>query len=155
MQFMLGLTAKSGFVVGDAGPFFTEFYTMGGVQFGTPLRGYEEFSITPDGFNPRASGSNAASPNAFGQSYASFTVETGARISQALYLNFFIDAGNVYRSARQYNPLRLFRSYGMGVAVVSPLGPLGLDLGYGLDRVDISGRPAPGWKVHFRLGNFF
>jgi outer membrane protein insertion porin family len=155
MQFMLGLTAKSGFVVGDAGPFFTELYTMGGVQFGTPLRGYEEFSITPDGFNPRASGSNAASPNAFGQSYASFTVETGARISQALYLNLFIDAGNVYRSARQYNPLRLFRSYGVGVAVISPLGPLGLDLGYGLDRVDTNGRPAPGWKVHFRLGNFF
>ena len=155
MQLMLGLTAKSGFVVGDAGPFFTELYTMGGVQFGTPLRGYEEFSITPDGFNPRASGGNAASPNAFGQSYASFTVETGARISQALYLNFFIDAGNVYRSARQYNPLRLFRSYGVGVAVISPLGPLGLDLGYGLDRVDVSGRPAPGWKVHFRLGNFF
>lgn len=155
IQFTLGLTAKSGFVVGDAGPFFTELYTMGGVQYGIPLRGYEEFSITPDGFNPRAGSGNATSPNAFGKSYAAFTVETGARISQALYLNLFLDAGNVYRSARQYNPLRLFRGYGVGVAVVSPLGPLGLDLAYGPDRVDLAGRPVPGWKVHFRLGNFF
>ena len=154
IQLTLGLTGKSGFVLGDAGPFFTELYTMGGVQFGVPLRGYEEFSITPEGFDPNA-GSAQASPNAFGESYAAFTVEAGARLSQALYLNVFLDAGNVYRTARQYNPLRLFRSFGAGVAVISPLGPLGLDLGYGLDRVDLLGRPNPGWKVHFRLGNFF
>jgi outer membrane protein insertion porin family len=140
--------------LGDAGPFFTELYTMGGVQFGIPLRGYEEFSITPNGFDPLAGGTSA-SPGAFGQSYAAFTVETGARISQALYLNAFFDAGNVYRSARQYNPLRLFRSFGAGVAVISPLGPLGVDIGYGLDKVDLAGRPNPGWKLHFRLGNFF
>jgi len=154
VQLVLGLTAKSGFVLGDAGPFFTELYTMGGVQFGIPLRGYEEFSITPNGFDPKAGGTSA-SPGAFGQSYAAFTVETGARISQALYLNAFFDAGNVYRSARQYNPLRLFRSFGIGVAVISPLGPLGVDIGYGLDKVDLTGKPNPGWKLHFRLGNFF
>lgn len=154
VQLVLGLTAKSGFVVGDPGPFFTELYTMGGVQFGVPLRGYEEFSITPNGFDPRA-GQTSASDGAFGQSYAAFTLEAGARISQALYFNTFLDAGNVYRDARQYNPLRLFRSLGAGVAVISPLGPLGLDIGYGLDKVDLQGRPDPGWKVHFRLGNFF
>jgi hypothetical protein len=38
---------------------------------------------------------------------------------------------------------------------VSPLGPIGIDLGYGFDRVNAQGLPAPGWKVHFRLGNFF
>jgi outer membrane protein insertion porin family len=154
IQLVLGLTAKSGFVLGDPGPFFTELYTMGGVQFGLPLRGYEEFSITPNGFDPRA-GATSAGEGAFGQSYASFTVETGARVSQALYVNLFFDAGNVYRSARQYNPLRLFRGTGIGVAVLSPLGPLGVDIGYGLDRRDLQGRPDPGWKVHFRVGTFF
>jgi outer membrane protein insertion porin family len=154
VQLVLGFTGKSGFVLGDAGPFFTELYTMGGVQYGLPLRGYEEFSITPNGFDPRAGGSSA-SPDAFGKSYASFTVEAGARLSQALYLNLFVDAGNVYRSARQYNPLRLYRSVGLGAAIISPLGPLGIDFGYGLDKVDLQGRPAPGWKLHFRLGNFF
>lgn len=154
VNFVLGLTAKSGFVFGDAGPFFTELYSMGGVQFGTPLRGYNEFSITPNGYDPTAS-SGTASVNAFGKSYAAFTVEAGARISGALYLNAFLDAGNVYRTARQYDPTRLFRGAGFGAAVVSPLGPLGIDLGYGFDKTDIFGKPAPGWQVHFRLGNFF
>ncbi|HEX5385360.1 MAG TPA: outer membrane protein assembly factor BamA [Gemmatimonadales bacterium] len=154
VQFVLGLTAKSGFIFGDAGPFFTELYSMGGVQFGIPLRGYNEFSITPDGYDPNAN-SGTASVNAFGKSYAAFTVEAGARISGALYVNTFLDAGNVYRTPRQYDPTRLFRGAGFGAAVVSPLGPLGIDIGYGFDKTDQSGKPAPGWELHFRLGNFF
>ncbi len=37
IRFVLGLTAKAGFIFGDAGPFFTELYSMGGTQFGIPL----------------------------------------------------------------------------------------------------------------------
>ncbi len=154
VQFVLGLTAKSGFIFGDAGPFFTELYSMGGVQFGIPLRGYNEFSITPNGYDPNAS-SGQASVNAFGKAFSAFTVEAGARISGALYLDTFLDAGNVYREARQYDPTRLFRGAGFGVAVVSPLGPLGVDIAYGFDKVDVFGRPAPGWQLHFKLGNTF
>ncbi|HEY5940783.1 MAG TPA: outer membrane protein assembly factor BamA [Gemmatimonadales bacterium] len=155
VQFVLGLTAKTGFIFGDAGPFFTEMYSLGGVQYGIPLRGYEEFSITPNGFDPTAGGNNAASPDAFGEAYSAFTIEAGARISQALYLSSFFDAGNVYRSARQWDPTRLFRGAGLGAAVISPLGPIGVDFGYGFDRVDALGRPKPGWQLHFKLGNFF
>ncbi len=154
IRFVLGLTAKTGFIFGDAGPFFTELYSLGGTQFGIPLRGYEEFSVTPNGFDPGAGG-NAANPDAFGKAYAAFTVELGARISQSLYFSSFFDAGNVYRDARQYDPTRLFRGAGFGVAVISPLGPLGLDLGYGFDKLDAFGKPAPGWKLHFKLGQFF
>ncbi len=154
VQFTLGLTAKSGFIIGDPGPFYTELYSMGGVQFGIPLRGYEEFGITPGGFDPSAGGSQAR-PESFGKAYAAFTVEAGARISQALYANVFTDAGNVYRRMREYNPSRLFRSVGFGVAIISPLGPIGLDVGYGLDKTDLLGKPKPGWQLHFRLGNFF
>lgn len=154
IQFTLGLTAKSGFIMGDTGPFYTELYSMGGVQYGIPLRGYEEFAITPTGFDPQAGGSQAR-PESFGKAYAAFTVEAGARVSQAIYLNLFTDAGNVYRRAREYNPTRLFRSVGVGVAVISPLGPLGVDVGYGLDKTDLFGKPKPGWQLHFRLGNFF
>ena len=154
IQFTLGLTAKSGVIIGDPGPFYTELYSMGGVQFGIPLRGYEEFGITPSGFDPSAGGSQAR-PESFGKAYAAFTVEAGARISQALYANIFTDAGNVYRRMREYNPSRLFRSVGFGVAIISPLGPIGLDVGYGLDKTDQFGKPKPGWQMHFRLGNFF
>ena len=154
VQFVLGFTAKSGFIFGDAGPFFTELYSLGGVQFGVPLRGYDEFAITPNGYDPNATG-NRASPDAFGKSYAAFTVETGARISQSLYLSAFFDAGNVYRTSRQWDPTRLFRGAGFGAAVISPLGPIGVDLGYGFDRTDGNGNPKPGWQLHFKLGNFF
>jgi outer membrane protein insertion porin family len=155
VQFVLGFTAKSGFIFGDAGPFFTELYSLGGTQYGIPLRGYDEFSITPDGFDPTAGGNAAAGPASFGKSYAAFTVELGARVSQALYFDTFLDAGNVYRTAREYDPTRLFRGAGVGAAVLSPLGPIGIDLGYGFDRVDSQGRPNPGWKLHFKLGNYF
>ncbi|MEO8634795.1 MAG: outer membrane protein assembly factor BamA [Gemmatimonadales bacterium] len=155
IQFVLGLTAKSGFIFGNAGPFFTELYSLGGTQFGIPLRGYDEFSITPNGFDPTAGGSAAAGVDAFGKAYAAFTLEAGARLSQSLYASTFLDAGNVYRTARQYDPSRLFRGAGFGVAVVSPLGPIGIDLGYGFDRVKADGSPNPGWKLHFKLGQFF
>lgn len=155
VRFLIGFTARSGFIFGDAGPFFTELYAMGGTYYGVPLRGYDEFSITPNGFDPFANSSAAASPNSFGKSYASFTTEIGARISSIFYVNTFLDAGNVYRTPTQYDPTRLFRGAGFGLALISPLGPLGLDIAYGFDKVDQFGRKAPGWKVHFKLGNFF
>ncbi|HRZ09537.1 MAG TPA: outer membrane protein assembly factor BamA [Gemmatimonadales bacterium] len=154
IKFVLGLTAKAGWIFGDAGPFFTDLYSMGGVQYGIPLRGYEEFSITPDGYNPFSS-STRASANAFGQSYAAFTAEAGARMSQSLYVNLFFDAGNVYRTPSQFDPARLYRGVGVGVALISPLGPIGIDLAYGIDRLNIDGQPDPSWKLHFKIGNIF
>jgi len=69
--------------------------------------------------------------------------------------NLFYDAGNVYATARQFDPTRLFRGAGIGVSTITPLGPLGLDYGYGFDRLDRQGRPAPKWQLHFRLGQLF
>jgi outer membrane protein insertion porin family len=155
MQFVLGLTAKAGFVWGDAGPHFRQLFSMGGTQFGIPLRGYDEFSITPRGFDPTASGTRASGVNAFGATYAAFTGEIGLRLSQALYLNTFMDAGNVWERAGQFNPTRLFRGAGIGLNVISPLGPIGLDYAYGFNRTDLVGNPDPGWQFHFKLGNIF
>ena len=83
------------------------------------------------------------------------TAELGLRVSQALYLNTFFEGGNVWNKPREFDPTRLFRSAGFGASTLSPLGPLGIDIGYGFDKVDASGRPAPGWKLHFKLGQFF
>jgi outer membrane protein insertion porin family len=154
IQLVLGLTTKAGFVFGDAGPFFQQLYTMGGTQYGIPLRGYDEFSITPLGYNPNAS-TASVSRLAFGKSYFAGTAEFGARFSQAIYASLFYDVGNVWATVGAFNPTRLFRGAGFGVALITPLGPLGLDLGYGFDRVDSQGRPTPGWKLHFKIGNFF
>jgi outer membrane protein insertion porin family len=155
MKFLVGLTAKTGFVWGDAGPHFRQLFSMGGTQFGIPLRGYDEFSITPQGFDPTASGFAANTVDAFGASYFAATGEIGLRLSQALYLSTFVDAGNVWSTPGRFNPTRLFRGAGLGLAVLSPLGPIGIDYAYGFDRVDLDGNPNPGWKLHFRLGNIF
>lgn len=153
MKVALGLSARTGFVFGDA-PFFNQLFAMGGTQFGIPLRGYDEFSITPRGFDPTTAG-GIANPRAFGKAYLAMTGEVGIRLSAQLYLSTFVDAGNVWANAADYNPTRLFRGAGVGVSMVSPVGPLGLALAYGFDRQDASGRPAPGWKVHFSIGTLF
>ncbi len=154
MRFVLGLSARSGFVFGDS-PFFDQLFFMGGTQFGIPLRGYDEFSITPNGYDVNATSGQATGATSFGKAYFSMTGEVGLRLSQMFYLSTFYDAGNLWARASQFNPTRLFRGAGVGVAVISPLGPLGLDFAYGFDKLNTLGRPAPGWKLHFKLGNFF
>jgi outer membrane protein insertion porin family len=153
VKFVLGLSSRAGFVFGNA-PFFDQLFTLGGTQFFIPLRGYDEASITPFGYDPNASG-QGASPNAFGKAFFTTTAEVGMRVSQMLYLSTFLDAGNVWARPSQFDPTRLFRGAGVGAALISPLGPIGVDLAYGFDRVDAAGRPKPGWKIHFKLGNFF
>lgn len=154
-RFVVGLSAQAGFIWGDPGPHFRQLFSMGGTQFGIPLRGYDEFSITPQGFDATARGFRASAVGAFGQAYFQSTTELGLRLNQAVYLSTFLDAGNVWASPTQFDPTHLFRGAGVGVSLVTPLGPIGLDYAYGFDRLDAEGRRDPGWKFHFKLGNFF
>jgi len=150
-----GISQKSGFVFGDPGPFFSsQAFALGGVQYGEPLRGYPEFSVTPRGFNP-GTNTNSAVRSSFGNAFFTSTAEVGFRVSSQFYLNAFFEAGNIWLRPRDFNPTRLFRGMGVGGSAVTPLGPLGLDWAYGFDRVDSFGRPDPKWMVHFRLGQYF
>jgi outer membrane protein insertion porin family len=155
MTVLVGIGAQTGFVWGDAGPHFRQLFSMGGTQFGIPLRGYDEFSITPLGFDPRASGQQASTVNAFGGAYLALTGELGLRVSQGIYLSSFVDAGNVWKDPSRFNPSKLFRGAGLGISLVTPLGPIGIDYAYGFDKLDLFGNPDPGWKFHFRIGQFF
>ncbi|HEY6207699.1 MAG TPA: outer membrane protein assembly factor BamA [Gemmatimonadales bacterium] len=153
VKFVMGFSTRSGLVFGNS-PFFDQLFTMGGTQYGIPLRGYDEFSVTPHGYDPRATNGQARS-DAFGKAYVAMTGEIGARLSQMFYVSTFVDAGNVWAQARQFNPTRLFRGAGIGLSIISPLGPIGIDWAYGFDKTDLLGQAAPGWKLHFKLGNFF
>lgn len=157
LTFVAGLTARGGAVLGNPGPFFSsQSFALGGTQYGEPLRGYCEFSITPAGYDPTACGDQfQAKESSFGNAFFVGTAELGLRINQSVYLNTFFEGGNVWNKPREFDPLRLYRSVGFGGSVVSPLGPLGLDIAYGMDKVDAQGRPNPGWKVHFKLGQYF
>ncbi len=160
IKFVMGLTTRAGALFGNSGPFFfQQQFAMGGVMFGQALRGYPEFSITPRGFNA-ATDQFRSDPNSFGNAFMTITGELGLRLNQMFYVNVFSDAGNNWSSARQINPTRLFRSAGVGVSTVTPLGPLGLDLAYGFDRTAVNpltlrSQPAPKWQFHFRLGQLF
>src|SRR5512138_3714436 len=155
MKFVLGLTGRSGVVTGNTGPFFfSQEFALGGVQYGEQLRGYDEFSISLNGYVLGTDNFNATR-SSFGKAFFTATAELGFRVNQSLYANLFYDVGNVYANARQFDPTRLFRGAGIGVSTITPLGPLGLDYGYGFDRLDKFGRPDPKWQLHFRLGQLF
>jgi outer membrane protein insertion porin family len=155
MMFVIGLSTRAGALFGNPGPFFsTQSFALGGTQYGEQLRGYDEFSVTPNGFDPRGD-QTTASRASFGNAFFVGTAELGLRVNQSLYLNTFFEGGNVWNKPREFDPTRLFRSAGFGVATLSPLGPLGVDIGYGFDKIDAQGRPAPSWKLHFKLGQFF
>jgi outer membrane protein insertion porin family len=154
IKLVTGLSSRAGVLFGNAGPFYLQRFSLGGVQFGEPLRGYEEFSITPRGY--QAGGDQfRARPESFGNAFFTTTAELGIRFGPQLYVNAFYDAGNIWARPQDFDPTRLFRGAGVGASLVTPLGPLGLDLGYGFDRRDLNDRPAPRWQLHFRLGQFF
>ena len=155
IKFVLGLTTKAGALFGDPGAFFvSQSFAMGGVQYGENLRGYPEFSITPGGYISNTS-TYTAQRGSFGNGFLSTTAELGMRFSEMFYLNFFHDAGNVWQRPVDFDPTRLFRGAGVGLTIISPLGPIGMDYAYGFDRKDEFGRPAPAWQFHFRLGQQF
>lgn len=155
MKIVTGLTTKMGTLFGNPGPFFVyQQFSLGGVQYGEALRGYEEFSISPRGYIG-STDQFRAQLSSFGSAFFTTSAELGLRVSQQLYISSFFDAGNLWDRPRDFNPTRLFRGAGFGAALVTPLGPLGLDLGYGFDRVDALGRRDPKWQVHFKFGQFF
>lgn len=155
VKLTVGLTTKAGALFGDPGAFFySQSFSLGGVQYGEMLRGYPEFSVTPTGFSG-ATGTYNAQRSSFGNAFFTTTAEVGLRISQQLYLNTFYDAGNIWAHPREIDPSRLYRGAGIGASVVTPLGPLGLDWAYGFDRTNEKGKPDPKFQLHFRLGQFF
>ncbi len=147
-RFALGLTLEAGAVYGNAEDFPFEKFWMGGVQFGEQLRGYDETSVTPLGYIPERSGSIPAI-NRLGDAFLRATAEYAVRLNDNISASLFYDAGGVWQDPRDMDPSRLFRGAGVGLQLVTPFGPLGLDYAYGFDRTD------PGWQLHFRMGPGF
>jgi outer membrane protein insertion porin family len=126
-------------------------YYLGGRN---SVRGYQENSLGPRGKDSGVLG---------GESLLSGSVEFQYRPFESLSLNIFMDAGNVFLNS--FDPksnavpdliLReddtfLRYSTGVGLRFLSPIGPIGLDLG-----IPINGREedAP-WRLHFNIGSNF
>lgn len=107
------------------------------------MRGYDNGQFTPWGYE--------------GYAYGKFTMELHfpfmLQPSTTIYALAFAEAGNCWTSVADFSPFNVKRSAGVGVRVyLSMLGFLGIDWGYGFDKV--WGRRGGG-QLHFVLGQEF
>jgi len=73
--------------------------------------------------------------------------------SATIYALIFADAGNYWRSIREYKPYDLYKSVGAGVRVFLPMfGLLGFDYGFGVDKARYG--PVSGNNVFSKYGKF-
>jgi outer membrane protein insertion porin family len=147
-QMALGLSARTGSIWGDVDRFPFERFYVGGVMFGQPLRGYQESSIGPRGYSAECN--QSLQLQCLGDAFFTVSGEYALRLTDALSVSAFGDAGNVFGTVGEFNTARLYRGAGVGATLVTPfLGAIGIDAAYGFDR------PDPGWEIHFKLGNQF
>lgn len=139
-----GFSTRFGTVFGDATRFPLERFFLGGTQFGQALRGYEESTVTPFGYFDR-NDPVITSSDRLGDAFLVVGGEYAIRVSDGISISAFAEGGNIWSTARDINPAQLYRSAGVGATVVTPFGPLGVDMAYGFDRTE------PGWKFHFKI----
>ena len=114
------------------------------------LRGYENYSLTPQATADSATGNYYA-----GNIYDKFTVELRYPVilqpQSTIYALLFLEGGNCWADIRDFNPFQIKRSAGVGVRVFLPMiGLLGVDWGYGFDD-PVNGKS----QFHFVIGQQF
>ncbi|MBQ4298688.1 MAG: outer membrane protein assembly factor BamA [Bacteroidales bacterium] len=115
------------------------------------LRGYEDYSLTPQKRTPYSqSGISYA-----GNVYDKFTVELRYPVilqpQSTIFVLAFLEGGNCWSDIKEFNPFQIKRSAGVGVRIFLPMiGLLGVDWGYGFDD-SVNG----GSQFHFVLGQQF
>lgn len=113
------------------------------------LRGYKNGSLTP---YTLIDGSYVGD----GHVYDKYTVEIRYPLTlnpqAAIYLLTFFEAGNAWRDASEFNPFNVHRSAGIGARMFLPmLGMLGIDWGYGFDKIPDNPDAHKG-QFHFIIG---
>jgi len=122
-----------------------ELFRLGGSRY-YGVRGYDDLEIVPLG-NPAFLG---------GQAMSVSTAELVYPFGPKVHGLVFFDAGNTWNSFGEADLSLLRKGAGVGVRVEVPmLGQLGLDYGYGFDRIDNLGRDDDGWQLHFNFGRLF
>ncbi len=110
------------------------------------LRGYENGSLTP---------STATQGYAYSRLALEFRYPFLLEPTSTIYGLAFVEAGNAWHTAKEFNPFELKRSAGFGVRIFLPMiGLLGLDWAYGFDS-PVAGRAISGSQFHFILGQEF
>ncbi len=140
----IGVTPFERFYLGGDG--LTGYNQMDGREI-IGMRGYDRPElITPDNYLYKGVG---------GTLYTKYTLELRYPLSlnptATIYILGFLEAGNNWVYAKDFNPFDVYRSAGFGVRIFLPMfGVLGLDWGYGFDDVFIPGLKSGG-NFHFSI----
>ena len=115
------------------------------------LRGYEDYSLTPQKRTPYSQSGISYAGNVFDK----FTVELRYPVilqpQSTIFVLAFLEGGNCWSDIKEFNPFQIKRSAGVGVRIFLPMiGLLGVDWGYGFDD-SVNG----GSQFHFVLGQQF
>lgn len=126
-------------------------FELGGIY---SVRGYSRYSITPLDSKGKEIGGNKA-------------FYTNIELTRVLSKEYgisglvFLDAGNSWSedegflsspTRKGYKPsLGLYKGVGTGVNWYSPVGPIGIVYGYGMDQIEDEGRH----KIEFQMGRTF
>jgi outer membrane protein insertion porin family len=117
-------------------------YSTGYAEETIGLRGYENGSLTPYGYE--------------GYAYDRFTLELRYPFllgNTTIYGLTFLEGGNAWHKVSDFNPFEMKRSAGVGVRIYLPMvGLMGIDWGYGFDKVFGT---KGGSQFHFILGQEF
>ena len=141
-----GYSPFEGFLLGGDG--MSGYNTYGSEVIS--LRGYENYSLTPQVYAPYANGYAYS-----GNVYDKFTVELRYPVvlqpQSTIFALVFLEGGNAWSDIRDFNPFQIKRSAGVGVRVFLPMiGLLGVDWGYGFDDSQYGGS-----QFHFVIGQQF
>ena len=119
-------------------------YSSGYAEETIALRGYDNGSLTPY--------------RAEGYAYDRFTLELRYPFmlgNTTIYGLGFLEGGNAWHEAKNFNPFELKRSAGLGVRIFLPMvGLMGIDWAYGFDKA-YTGASKGGSQFHFILGQEF
>lgn len=142
LRYSLGMSINGGIAQAlqstEEVPITQRFY-LGGR---TTVRGFRENSLGPRGANGAVIGGNAM---------LATKLELQHRTLDSLSTHLFFDAGNVFLRGYDNNDYSLRKSIGAGFQYLSPIGPLGFDVGHPLDEK--SGEPSV--RIHFSVGSMF
>jgi outer membrane protein insertion porin family len=141
-NFVVAASFRSGFAEGfrdtEELPLVERFF-LGGR---TTVRGYEQDTLGPKGFDGSPTGGNA---------FVLTNIEFRIGLSKSFGLVAFLDGGNVWRKTSDIKLADMKYTSGLGLRYNTPVGPIRIDYGYKLqrDKGESSG------ELHFTIGHAF
>ncbi|NDC36916.1 MAG: outer membrane protein assembly factor [Proteobacteria bacterium] len=140
LRFALNARAGSSWAFGGSPAIpISQRYFLGGR---TTVRGYKENSLGPRGEDDSVIG---------GDLMLLGNTELRYSLSDAVVTHIFLDSGSVFLRDQGISLGDLRYSTGAGVRYLSPIGPIGVEVGCPIDRR--SGESA--YRIHFTIGNNF